>query len=173
MGGQRRGGFVAERQFDDQRILREDFVETLAMIEFGNFENQHREGRGLFQVIRERFERVFARIVAAGAIVVVRVACVAIFRTALDGFGAVNQHELAGREHGHSFGTLKYFAPVAAAHGNARERPVAHRLRHVGFDDFVAAHVAQVGIAAFQHDGADGLAFRQFLDQFFRREIGH
>ena len=43
--------------------------------------------------------------------------------------------------------------------------------RNTRVDDFVAAHLPQVGIGAEQNDGRDRLAARELLEQFFRRRL--
>ncbi len=150
-------GFAADREFDDEGFFAQQLEEFLAAVERRGFQEQDGEGRGRGEIFAERVEDFVARFVAE----------------LFDGFGGVYDDYLALRQHGQRLGALEDFVPAGFPRGKPGQGPAAEFCGHVGIDDAVAAHVAEIGIGAEQDDGSDRLAVRDAAEQLFGRYFRH
>jgi len=63
--------------------------------------------------------------------------------------------------------SLKRFIPARDIAANSGHSPVTSGFGNAGFDDLLAAEIAEVSVGPDQHDGGDGLAAREPRNQFF------
>ena len=155
--GQRRRRFRADGQLRDQRFFAQQLEESLPPVERRGFEHKHRKRRRRFEILPQHFENFVAR----------------FFAELFNRLGFLDNQHLPRRKHRQSLRAPENLVPAGIAGGEPRHGPVARGFGNAYFDDFVAAHLAQIVIGAEQDHGCDRFPLREALDQFVGGNARH